>query len=89
MGKKFRFWTGALFGAALQYLYDPQSGHTRRAVVREQIGNWLVEAKGGMRGERNFRRPFRVPTDLADADLPNAGGPLSAVDMNERQSTQF
>jgi hypothetical protein len=86
MGKKLRFWTGALFGAALQYLYDPQSGHSRRAALREQIGNWLVEAKGGIRGEGNFRRPFRTTTDLTDGGLRNAGGPLSAVDINERQT---
>ena len=89
MGKKLRFWTGALFGAALQYFYDPQSGQSRRAILREQVGNWLVEAKDGMRGEGRARRPFTTPTDMTDGVLRSAGGPLSAVDINERQSTQF
>jgi hypothetical protein len=88
MGKKIRFWIGALFGATLQYFYDPQSGQSRRALMREQISNWLVEAKDG-RGESKIRRPFRTTTDLTDAGLRNSGGPLSAVDINERQSTQF
>ena len=47
MGKKLRFWTGAAFGAALQYLYDPKAGQARRALLRQEITDRLLDAKGG------------------------------------------
>jgi hypothetical protein len=36
MGKRTRFMTGALFGAGIQYLYDPQAGRGRRARLKDQ-----------------------------------------------------
>jgi gas vesicle protein len=36
MGKKLRMLSGGVMGAALQYLYDPTSGRSRRARLRDQ-----------------------------------------------------
>lgn len=36
MGKKLRMLSGAVLGATLQYLYDPTSGGSRRARLRDQ-----------------------------------------------------
>lgn len=47
MAKKFRFWTGAAFGAALQYFYDPKAGQARRALVRQKITDRVLDAKDG------------------------------------------
>jgi hypothetical protein len=88
MGKKLRFWTGALLGAALQYLYDPQAGPSRRGALREQLGNWMAETKDGLRGGARTQRTFRSPTDLADG-VTRAGSPLSAVDVSDGPSTPF
>jgi len=46
MGKKVRFWTGAAFGAALQYFYDPKAGQARRAQLRLTIMDRVLDAKG-------------------------------------------
>jgi len=45
MRKKIRFWTGAAFGAALQYLYDPKAGQARRALLRQRVTDRLLDAK--------------------------------------------
>lgn len=47
MRKKFRFWAGAAFGAALQYFYDPKAGQTRRAELRLAIMDRLLDNKSG------------------------------------------
>lgn len=36
MGKKLRMLSGGVMGATLQYLYDPTSGRSRRARLRDQ-----------------------------------------------------
>ena len=46
MRKKLRFWTGAAFGAAIQYFYDPKAGQARRAHLRQRITDRVVDAKG-------------------------------------------
>jgi len=45
MGKKIRFSIGAVAGAFLQYLYDPQEGEVRRALLRDQMADRVDEAK--------------------------------------------
>ena len=45
MGKKIRFSIGAMAGALLQYLYDPQEGGVRRALLRDQVAERVEEAK--------------------------------------------
>jgi hypothetical protein len=51
MGKKIRFWTGAAVGAMLQYFYDPQTGEVRRALLREQLGDRIVEVRAALTGK--------------------------------------
>ena len=48
MRKKLRFWTGAAFGAAIQYFYDPKAGQARRALLRQRISDRVLDAKDGM-----------------------------------------
>jgi hypothetical protein len=48
MRKKLRFWTGAAFGAAIQYFYDPKAGQSRRALVRQRITDRMLDAKDGL-----------------------------------------
>jgi hypothetical protein len=51
MRKKVRFWTGAAVGAMLQYFYDPQTGEVRRALLREQLGDRIVEVRAALTGK--------------------------------------
>ena len=67
MGKKRRFWTGAALGAALQYLYDPTAGPSRRALLRDQFTDWALDTRDGVVGEKLAIGPFRTPTTLAYA----------------------
>jgi hypothetical protein len=46
--KKLRFCTGAAFGAAIQYFYDPKAGHARRAVLRKKVTDRVLDAKDGL-----------------------------------------
>ncbi len=48
MRKKVRFWTGAAFGAAIQYFYDPKAGQARRALLRQRITDRVLDAKNGL-----------------------------------------
>ena len=49
--KKIRFWAGFVFGAAIQYLYDPKAGQSRRALLRERLTARLLDAKDRMTGK--------------------------------------
>jgi hypothetical protein len=61
MGKKLRMLSGGVMGATLQYLYDPTSGRSRRARLRDQaaarardvtraIGRKIRYQRGRLRG---------------------------------------
>jgi hypothetical protein len=52
MGKKLRFWAGAVLGAALQYFYDPAAGRARRAYLRQQISDRVLDASDGLGDSR-------------------------------------
>ena len=67
MGKKLRFWTGAVLGAALQYLYDPKAGPSRRALLRDQFTDWALDTRDGAVGKKLALGPFHTPTALAYA----------------------
>jgi hypothetical protein len=46
--KKLRFWAGAAFGAAIQYLYDPKAGQARRALLQQKITDRVLDATDGL-----------------------------------------
>jgi hypothetical protein len=48
MRKKLRFWTGAAFGAAIQYFYDPKAGQARRALLRQKVTDRVLDARDGL-----------------------------------------
>ena len=61
MGKRLRMMSGAAMGATIQYLYDPTSGRSRRARLRDQaaarlrkvtkmIGQKIRYQRGRLRG---------------------------------------
>ena len=66
MRKKLRFWTGAAFGAAIQYFYDPKAGQARRALLRQRITDRALDAKddivgnGAKVGRIDHLRLFRM-----------------------------
>ena len=61
MGKRIRMMSGAAMGATIQYLYDPTSGRSRRARLKDQaaarvrdvtrmIGRKIRYQRGRLRG---------------------------------------
>ena len=66
MGKKLRFWAGAALGAALQYLYDSKAGPSRRALLRDQITDWALDARDGVIGKKLALGPYPAVGALAD-----------------------
>ena len=61
MGKKIRFWIGVAVGAAIQYLYDPKAGASRRAMLRERLTARGLDAKD---------RLFNKETGVGNIDQP-------------------
>ena len=51
MRRKLRFWTGAAFGAAIQYFYDPKAGQARRALLRQRITDRVLDEIDGLAGK--------------------------------------
>ena len=49
--KRIRFWAGFAVGAAIQYLYDPKAGQSRRALLRERLTARVLDAKDRMTGK--------------------------------------
>lgn len=80
MGKKLRTLWGGAIGATLQYLYDPQSGKSRRARLRDQaaaqvrrltrlIGRKLRYQKGRLRGvAHELSENWQMDEDHPDND---------------------
>jgi len=56
MGKRTRFLTGALMGAGVQYLYDPQAGRTRRARLSQQTAAKLRKAGRFLSRKARYQR---------------------------------
>ena len=52
-------------GAALQYLYDPKAGPSRRALLRDQISDWALDTKDVGGRQKLMLGPFRTPAALA------------------------
>jgi hypothetical protein len=89
MGKKLRMLSGGVMGATLQYLYDPTSGRSRRARLRDQamarvrdasrmIGRKIRFQRGRLRGVAHEMSAGWKPNDHDDdvavlQDLHNAG----------------
>ena len=71
MRKKLRFWTGAAFGAALQYFYDPKAGQARRALLRQRVTDRLLDAKDGLVAATCAHRSHRPLAALEDGALPH------------------
>jgi hypothetical protein len=47
MGKRMRFVAGAMAGAVMQYLFDPQVGRTRRVRLADQAAARMRDLKRG------------------------------------------
>jgi hypothetical protein len=61
MGKKLRFLFGALTGALVQYLFDPQAGKYRRARVGDRAMLYMDDVRDGI--DRRNRGNNGQPTD--------------------------
>lgn len=48
MGKKLRFFFGALAGALVQYLLDPEAGKSRRARAGVQARTYIRDIRQGI-----------------------------------------
>jgi hypothetical protein len=57
---------GAVIGAALMYLFDPQNGSARRPSVRERVQGWYQSARGRVERERRGPHFDPQPFDLAE-----------------------
>ncbi|MEX2623761.1 MAG: YtxH domain-containing protein [Acidimicrobiia bacterium] len=65
MGKKLRFLFGALTGALIQYLFDPQAGKYRRARVGDRTITYMDDVRKGI-----DRRSRGINGQPADAFTP-------------------
>jgi hypothetical protein len=56
MGKKLRMLWGGVVGATLQYLYDPQSGKSRRARLKDQAAARVRDATREISRKARYQR---------------------------------
>jgi hypothetical protein len=66
MGKKLRFLFGALTGALIQYLLDPQAGKDRRARVGDRAMTYMDDVREGI----DRRRKGLKDGEAVDAFTP-------------------
>ena len=84
MGKKLRFWTGAAIGAALQYLYDPKAGPSRRALLRDQFTDWALDTRDGVVGKKLSARAL---PDSGRAGLRPSQQRSRLLKLNHQEAT--
>lgn len=56
MGKKLRMLWGGVVGATLQYMYDPTSGRSRRARLKDQAAKRVREATRTLSRKVRYQR---------------------------------
>jgi len=101
MGKKIRLLWGGALGATLQYLYDPQSGKSRRARLKDQaaarardatrlIGRKIRYQKGRLRGAAHeMAAEFRVREGQSARDVQSVGKEPVLRDLRSSGTSRF